>query len=131
MVQGQALTIGALAKRTGVQPSDVRYYERRGILPRPQRLDNGYRVYSEDALTYLRLVGQAQTLGITLNEARELIRLVQRRQRPCERVHALVAKRLRDVEETIRDLSLLRRTLKRLLEETHPDKCPPTVLCPN
>jgi DNA-binding transcriptional MerR regulator len=92
---------------------------------------NGYRVYGDDALTYLRLARQTQSLEITLKEARELIRLVQRRQPPCQRVHALVAKRLKDVETTIRDLSLLRGKLKTILKETYPMKCPSTELCPN
>jgi DNA-binding transcriptional MerR regulator len=91
---------------------------------------NGYRVYDKDALTYLRLVRQAQTLGITLKEASELIQLVQHRQRPCERMRTLVAKRLREVETTIRDLTSLRGRLKTVLNDTA-EKCPPTELCPN
>src|SRR5438132_7091362 len=109
MVEGQPLTIGTLTKRMGLRPSAVRYYQRRGILPRPQRLSNGYRFYDDDPLVYLRPLRQTQALGITLKGARELVRLLQSRKRPCERVHELVAKRLREVDATIRDLSLLRR----------------------
>ncbi len=97
MVQGQAhpLTIGELARSAGVKTSTLRYYERRGILPRPQRLPNGYRVYGDESLTYLRLIRRGQALGITLKEVRHLVQLVRHRQRPCEQVHALVAARLR------------------------------------
>lgn len=130
MVKGQPLSIGALAKNIGLRPSAVRYYERRGILPRPRRLPNGYRVYDEEALVYLRLLRQTQTLGITLKDAHELIRLLRCDQRPCEHVHELLANRLRNVEDTIRDLSLLRGKLRMALKETSPGKCPPTELCP-
>jgi DNA-binding transcriptional MerR regulator len=130
MVQGQALTIGALAQRASLRPSAIRYYERRGILPRPARRANSYRVYDEGALVYLRLLRQTQTLGITLKDARELIRLLQCDQRPCAHVHELLANRLRNVEVTIRDLSLLRGKLRMVLKETSPAKCPPTELCP-
>jgi DNA-binding transcriptional MerR regulator len=132
MIQGQApLTIGALARRVGLRPSAVRYYERRGIVPRPSRLPNGYRVYDEKALTYLRLVRTAQALGITLKELRPLVQLVQQHTRPCERVHALVASRLREVEATIHELELLRRQLRALVRRTRPGTCPSSELCPS
>ena len=131
MVEGQPLTIGALAKHMGLRPSTLRYYERRGILPRPQRLSNGYRIYDQHALTYLRLVRQSRTLGITLKDARNLIRLLEEDRRPCEQVHMLVGKRLREVEAAIRDLAALRRKLRMALRATSPGRCRPTDLCPN
>jgi|SRR6516165_4214280 len=94
-----------------------------GILPRPQRRPNGYRVYGEDALTYLRLVRQTQALGITLADTRELIHLMEQHKRPCERVHALVAQRLRDVDAMLRELTSLRETLRATLKTTSPGKC--------
>ena len=129
-LEGQALTIGALAQYARLRPSAIRYYERRGILPRPQRLANGYRLYGENVLTYLRLVRQTQTLGVTLKDTGELIRLLQCDQRPCEHVHELFANRLRNVEATIRDLSSLRGKLRMALKHTSAGKCPPTELCP-
>lgn len=132
MIQGQALlTIGALARRVGLRPSAVRYYERRGIVPRPARLPNGYRVYDEKALIYLRLVRTAQALGITLKEVRPVVQLVQRRTRPCERVHVLVASRLREVEATMQEFELLRRQLRALVRQTRPGTCPSSELCPS
>ena len=131
MVQGQALTIGRLARLAGLRPSALRYYERHGVLPRPRRMPNGYRVYCEEALTYLRMVHRARGLGITLKEARQLVQLVQERQRPCEHVHTLVRERLRDVEAAIRDLDALRGKLTKILKETRPDNCAVTELCPS
>jgi DNA-binding transcriptional MerR regulator len=130
VVQGQApLTISALARRVGLRPSAVRYYERRGIVPRPARLPNGYRVYDETAVTYLRLVRSAQNLGITLKGVRPLVQLVQRQSRPCERVHALVTSRLQEVEAAMVELELLREQLRALVRQTQPGKCQSSELC--
>jgi DNA-binding transcriptional MerR regulator len=133
MVQGQAhtLTIGELARSSGLKTSTLRYYERRGVLPLPRRLPNGYRVYGEQALTYLRLIRQARRLGITLKEARQLVDLVQRRQSPCRQVHALVAARLRHVEVAIGELEAVRDKLATVWKRTRPGRCPATDLCPS
>jgi DNA-binding transcriptional MerR regulator len=138
MLQGQAriypqapLTIGTLARRVGLRPSAVRYYERLGIVPRPSRLPNGYRVYGEAAVKYLRLVRRAQVLGITLNEVRPLVQLVQRQVRPCEHVHTLVVSRLREVEAAIKEFELLRKQLRALVRQTRPGICQSSELCPS
>jgi DNA-binding transcriptional MerR regulator len=130
MVQDQALRIGELARRTGLRTSAVRYYERRGILPRPHRLPNGHRVYGKDALPYLRLIRGAQALGITLRDVGRLVQLVSCGQPPCEQVHALVEAKLGQVEKTIRELETLRVQLKRAATATRPGRCPATDLCP-
>ena len=69
------LTIGAVARRAGVRTSAIRYYETQGILQPAHRLPNGYRVYGEDAVSSLQFVRRAQTLGITLAEVKQLLRL--------------------------------------------------------
>ena len=53
MVEGEDLRIGELARWAELSPSALRYYEKRGILPRPRRLPNGYRVYGEEGLAEL------------------------------------------------------------------------------
>jgi DNA-binding transcriptional MerR regulator len=131
MVQGQGLRIGELARCAELSPSALRYYEKRGVLPRPRRLPNGYRLYSEEALANLRLVRHAQALGITLKDIRQLLELVRCRQRPCEHVHALLAARLRHVERTLHELEALRAQLKVVLKKTRPGRCPATDLCPS
>ncbi|MBW3631274.1 MAG: MerR family DNA-binding transcriptional regulator [Gemmatimonadetes bacterium] len=58
-----SMTIGELAAEAGVNVQTVRYYERRGLLPQPERTASGYRQYDVEALERLRFIRQAQDLG--------------------------------------------------------------------
>ena len=58
------MLIGELADAAGVPPETVRFYERRRLLPEPQRASNGYRLYSNAALHRLRFIRTAQTLSL-------------------------------------------------------------------
>ena len=69
------LTIGKVARRVGIRPSAIRYYERQGMLQPTVRGANGYRTYSDDAVKLLLFVKRAQSLGITLKEIKPSIPL--------------------------------------------------------
>jgi MerR family transcriptional regulator, redox-sensitive transcriptional activator SoxR len=66
------MTIGELARRAGVAPSAVRYYERVGLLCSPGR-KNGRRVYGPDALPRLAVILQARRLGFSIADTRRLV----------------------------------------------------------
>ena len=70
---GETFQIGALAARSGVTPDTIRYYERLGLLPRTPRTSGGFRVYTAETFDRLRFVKQAQSLGLTLHEIRDLL----------------------------------------------------------
>ena len=65
--------IGELAARSGLTPDALRYYERLGLLARPQRTSGGFRVYQVETLERLRFIKQAQMVGLTLNEIAALV----------------------------------------------------------
>ena len=73
------LRTGQLAHVAGVKTETLRYYERRGLLPKPQRTLGGHRVYSPQAVTVLRVIKAAQRLGFTLEEVAELLEVSRRR----------------------------------------------------
>ena len=106
------LTIGNVARRVGVRPSALRYYETRGILPPADRRPNGYRIYSDDAVKLLLFVRRAQSLGITLKEIKPLLNLASHGQQPCAHVKQLARQHLRDVDQKIRELQILRDELR-------------------
>jgi DNA-binding transcriptional MerR regulator len=108
------LTIGKVGKRTGLNPSAIRYYERQGLL-RPSRLLNGYRVYDEDTIKTLRFLQQAQSLGITLKEIGQLLELTHHGRRPCKAVRELAHQHLTELDAKIRQLRSLRSELRNLL----------------
>ncbi|RMD87435.1 MAG: MerR family transcriptional regulator, partial [Candidatus Dadabacteria bacterium] len=67
------LTIGKVATQAGVHVETVRYYEQRGLIPKPPRSAAGYRVYSEPYVERIRFIKRAQELGFTLKEIKELL----------------------------------------------------------
>src|SRR5438093_10651672 len=81
------LRSGELARRAGVSPDTLRHYERRGLLPRPERSAARYRLYSPEALRRVTLIRGARSIGSTVNElaamlaARDLGRAACRRAR--------------------------------------------------
>lgn len=107
-------TIGALADAAGVHVETVRYYERRGLLPKPRR-SRGWHRYDEAALRTLRFVKRAQELGFSLEEIRDLLALrATSSPRTCARVRARAEEKLATVNEKIRDLVSIRDVLAEL-----------------
>lgn len=114
---GKGLSAGALARSSGVNVETLRYYERRGLLPRPPRTDGGYRRYPEETVRRLRFVKRAQALGFSLEEIRELLSMrVDPRGRRCEAVRLRAAGKVGEVREKIAALRRIERALGRLVE---------------
>jgi MerR family mercuric resistance operon transcriptional regulator len=107
----QALTIGALSKRAGVNIETTRYYERSGLMPEPPRSEGGHRLYSRDHLKRLAFIRRSRELGFSLEEIRALLRLVDGGDYTCGEVKALTDRHLKDVRQKIADLRRLERTL--------------------
>ncbi len=109
------LTIGNVARKVGVRPSAIRYYEGQGILKPASRRANGYRVYTDDAVKLLLFMRRAQALGITLKEIKPLLNLATQGQQPCSHVKQLARNHLREINDKIRELHTLRNELRTLL----------------
>lgn len=99
----QSRTIGQLARATGVNLDTVRYYERRALMPKPQRSDAGYRLYSGKDLERLRFIRGAKSLGFSLDEIRHLLALVDSEGDRAE-VRALAAGRLEDMNRQLAEM---------------------------
>ena len=109
------LTIGKVARRVGIRPSAIRYYERQRLFQPTVRGANGYRTYSEEAVNLLLFVKRAQSLGITLKEIKPLLNLASQGEQPCIHVKQLARNHLREVDDKIRELQALRNELRTLL----------------
>ncbi|MBP2236423.1 MerR family mercuric resistance operon transcriptional regulator [Sinorhizobium kostiense] len=101
-----------LARRTGCNLETVRYYEKVGLLPEPPRTASGYRSYDSTHERRLRFVLRARELGFSLDEIRELLCLVDERDRPCAEVRDVAAVHLAVVRAKIADLKRMERVLK-------------------
>ncbi len=124
----KSLTIGHLAKQAGVNLETVRFYERRGLLPRPPRSASGYRLFPADAARRLRFIRRAQELGFSLNEIRELLSLRVSRTTRSADIRARAEAKVADIEAKIRSLESMRRTLRKLTKVC--DGCAPPTECP-
>lgn len=124
----RSFTIGALAKQAEVAIDTIRYYEREGLLPRPQRRASGYREYGEATLRRVRFIRRAKDLGFTLDEIRELLELETDRERGVEVVKQRAMKRLEELDRRLAQLTEMRNELAQLVEACpgcgEPECCP-------
>lgn len=109
-------TISKLAKELGVNVETIRFYERRGIIDKPEKPETGYRHYPNETLSRMRFIKRAQELGFTLDEIANLLSL---NDRPCGQVQELAEHKLSTVQEKMADLRRLEKALKELLIQCH------------
>ena len=121
------MRIGAAAEQAGVNVQTLRYYERRGLLPRLPRRTSGYREFPDEAVRVVRFVKRAQDLGFTLDEIEELLRLRNDKRRDRTRVRSVAAKRVLDIDRKISELQAMKHALSHLL---HCCKDGSTLECP-
>lgn len=124
----KSLTIGRLAKEAGVNLETVRFYERRGLLPRPPRSASGYRLFPADAARRLRFIRRAQELGFSLKEIGELLSLRVSRRTTSAAIRARAEAKIVDVEAKIETLESMKKTLRKLANSC--DGCSPLAECP-
>jgi MerR family copper efflux transcriptional regulator len=126
--QTASLTIGTVARRVGVAIDTIRYYEREGLLPEPQRRASGYRSYDDGAVAQLRFIRRAKALGFTLEEIRELLALSADRQHGVKSVKQRAQRRLTALDERIAELTRVRDGLAQLIAACpghgRPEACP-------
>ena len=108
------LKIGDLARETGTKVVTIRYYERIGLMPEPERSGGNYRAYGNTALDRLRFIRRCRALGFPLEQVRELLDLSSDARRPCGEVDRMIGAHLAEVERKIADLSRLAGELRRI-----------------
>jgi MerR family copper efflux transcriptional regulator len=110
-----SLTIGALARRAGVGVETVRFYERRGLVRRPARPREGYRSYPQEAVRRIRFIRNAQALGFTLQEVKDLLALRVTAGTSCAAVRSRASAKVADIQRRLSDLDRIRTALEKLI----------------
>lgn len=110
------LTIGRAAREAGVNLETIRFYERKGLIERPQTPSSGFRTYDEDVIRAIRFIKRAQEIGFTLAEVKELLSL-RRGEGTCATARAAAERKLTTVEEKIDDLQAVKRALKAFIAD--------------
>ena len=114
------LTVSKLADRVGTSPDTLRYYERIGLLPAPDRSPSGYRLYDDGAADLVGFIKRAQRLGLRLEEIRELVEVRERGLCPCGHTRVLLERRLNELDEEMAALARLRGDVRDMLDELPP-----------
>jgi Cu(I)-responsive transcriptional regulator len=122
------LTSGQAAKAAGVGVETLRFYERKGLLPKPVRKTSGYRVYTPESVDRLAFIKRAQRLGFTLKEVKDLLRLRDDPHAGRRDVREKTASKIADIDAAIEDLKAKRAELVSLAAECSGDG--PAAACP-
>jgi MerR family copper efflux transcriptional regulator len=122
------MTIGQLARQTGVGIETVRFYEREGLLEAPARRESGYRQFTEDVITRLRFIRRAKDLGFSLKEIKELLYLKREEGTTCAEVKERVEAKIADIDAKIASLRQMKAALVKVTKQCTGRG--PTSACP-
>lgn len=124
------LQIGQVAALAGVSVDTVRYYERQRLLKPAPRSSGGFRLFTAEAVEHIRFIKQAQDIGLSLDEIKEL--LISGGAAQCQRVHDLLKQKLAELDERMRAMREFHRTLTHHLAacETELNKRGASASCP-
>jgi DNA-binding transcriptional MerR regulator len=140
MMQGSTATldwdkIGQVADKSGLSVKTIRYYEDIGLLdPVVDRTDSGYRIFHPRIYNRLAFIKRAQSLGLSLQEINEILKVHDAGSLPCGVVKEHLAAKLATIEEQIRSLQILRAELQGILsgwQDPPPLKGLDQTICPN
>lgn len=110
------LRIGELAEAAGVRKDTIRYYERTGLLPAPQRTSAGYRVYHPSDVDRMRFIRAAQSLDFTLAETKSLLELQANDHAKASDILSVTLGKLGQAELKVARLNRIREILQKLAE---------------
>jgi redox-sensitive transcriptional activator SoxR len=109
------MRVGEVAARAGVNVETLRYYERRGLLPEPEREPSGHRRYDEETVRFLRAIKDAQAVGFTLAEIDDYLRAARRSAAPSETLRVRMAAKIDEIDSRIAGLRRMREELARVV----------------
>jgi Cu(I)-responsive transcriptional regulator len=121
------MNISQAAKFTGLSSKTIRFYEEKGVIPKPSRSPNGYRLYSNEQLLILGFIKNARSLDFSLEECKELLELMQSHQKSSAEVKSRVLRKLDCINDQIHHLEEVRSVLIGLSNACPGDegnKCP-------
>lgn len=109
------LTVSEIARRAGVTPKTVRYYEAIGLLPPARRGDNGYRYFTVDDVNRLLFIRRGKALGLSLDEIGDLVDVASNGR--CawtrEELVGIIQSKIERYTDRINELEAQRRQLQR------------------
>jgi DNA-binding transcriptional MerR regulator len=117
------MKIGQVAESAGVSVDTVRFYERRGILPAPERLPSGYRTYTAATVERIRLARRLQALGLTLEEVVDALHATDQGDATCASERWRLEAVLERIEAKIAELRAVRREVTQVMGACDRGEC--------
>ena len=114
---GNVLAIGEMSRRTGVNIETVRYYEKIGLMPKPNRSEGGNRLYNDVQLQRLYFIKRCREIGFSQLEIRALLSMVDQGNVTCAEVHKVTTAHVADIRQRIKDLRKLEKVLTQMTNE--------------
>ncbi|MEG4108978.1 heavy metal-responsive transcriptional regulator [Microcoleus sp. S13_C5] len=120
------LKISEVSRSLGINPQTLYFYERIGLIPSPQRTEAGYRLFSQLDVDRLAFICRAKSLGLSLDDIKEILSLKEGKLLTCKAVYEKLSKKVKEIEENIDQLRSLHDELVPLVEQCktnfdHPD----------
>ena len=103
-----------VAKQANVNLETIRYYERKGLLPKPPRTASGYRTFSSETVRRVQFIKRSQELGFSLKEIKELLTLRIDPRTTCTDVRRRAEEKVADIALKIHDLQRMKKALTQL-----------------
>lgn len=113
----QQYSIGQMAKAGNCKVQTIRYYERIGLLPEPERSDGNQRIYRQHYMDRLGFIRHSRELGFSLERIREILALSDDPSHSCEEVDRIARNHLLEVESKIKRLQSMRKELRRMIDQ--------------
>ncbi|MFC6790675.1 helix-turn-helix domain-containing protein [Methylobacterium komagatae] len=111
------IAIGELSRRTAVKVTTIRFYEERGLLPKPVRTDANRRTYEEADVRRLQFIRHARELGFEVKDILTLLDLSAHPERPCDQADAVARKHLSNIDDRLARLNGLRQEVQAMLDQ--------------
>lgn len=117
------MKIGQVAEHAGVSVDTVRFYERRGVLPVPERMPSGYRTYSPSTIERIRVARRLQALGLTLDEVIDALHATDQGDAMCASERWRLEIVLERIDDKIAELRAVRREITKVMNACDRGEC--------
>jgi MerR family mercuric resistance operon transcriptional regulator len=111
------MRIGKLASECGCSVETIRYYEKIGLLSKPERAENGYRIYTDNQFKWLQFILRCREIGLSQHEIRQLVNLERDAPAKCDDVSALLTDHLVLLRKKLASLNRMEKAISRLQEK--------------
>jgi MerR family transcriptional regulator, Zn(II)-responsive regulator of zntA len=109
--------ISEIAKKLGINPQTLYFYERIGLIKSPQRTEAGYRLYSQEDWERLSFITNAKSLGLSLAEIKQLLQLKEDQSLSCQEVYQKLRDKVQEIDAQIANLQALKAEILPLMQK--------------